>query len=172
MNYGLFRFEKVSLQQYISAWRKLGSVKSDVELEEEWNSLKLPKRATKSSAGYDFFAPCDLGEITSTPITIPTGIRWVPEDDGLFLMMVPRSGLGFKYRMKLMNTVGIIDSDYFQSDNEGHIMAKFRSKEPFELKKGDAFLQGIVNIFAVSNEEDIQKLPERNGGFGSTDKKE
>ena len=171
MNYVPFKFEKVSLRQYIEAWRKLGSVKSDEVLEEEWNNIKLPKRATKGSAGYDFFAPCDLGEITATPITIPTGIRWVTEDDGLYLMMVPRSGLGFKYRMKLMNTIGIIDSDYSNSDNEGHIMAKFRSKETFEIKQGDAFLQGIVNIFAVSKEELNEELPERNGGFGSTDKK-
>ena len=171
MNYAPFKFEKVSLKQYIEAWRKLGSVKSDEVLEEEWNNIKLPKRATKGSAGYDFFAPCDLGEITATPITIPTGIRWVTEEDGLYLMMVPRSGLGFKYRMKLMNTIGIIDSDYSNSDNEGHIMAKFRSKETFEIKQGDAFLQGIVNIFAVSEAEWNEELPERNGGFGSTDKK-
>lgn len=170
MNYAPFKFEKVSLKQYIEAWRRLGSIKSDEALEKEWHNLKVPKRATKGSAGYDFFAPCDLGEITATPITIPTGIRWVTREEGLFLMMVPRSSLGFKYRCKLLNTVGIIDSDYSNSDNEGHIMAKFRSKETFEIKQGDAFLQGIVSIFAISNAED-EDLPERNGGFGSTDKK-
>ena len=40
------------------------------------------------------------------------------------LKCYPRSGLGFKYRLQLNNTVGIIDSDYFYSDNEGHIFAK------------------------------------------------
>ena len=171
MNYVPFKFEKVSLRQYIEAWRKLGSVKSDEVLEEEWNNIKLPKRATKGSAGYDCFAPCDLGEITATPITIPTGIRWVTEEDGLYLMLLPRSGMGFKYRMALYNTTGIVDSDYSNSDNEGQIMAKFRCKHNFEIKQGDAFLQGIVNIFAVSKEELNEELPERNGGFGSTDRK-
>ena len=79
MNYVPFKFEKVSLRQYIEAWRKLGSVKSDEVLEEEWNNIKLPKRATKGSAGYDFFAPCDLGEITATPITIPTLLNIIPK---------------------------------------------------------------------------------------------
>ena len=165
-------FYKVSLGQFINDMKDtFGEKYNDNMLTEIYNNIELPIRATKGSAGYDFFAPCDLGEITATPITIPTGIRWVTEDDGLYLMMVPRSGLGFKYRMKLMNTIGIIDSDYSNSDNEGHIMAKFRSKETFEIKQGDAFLQGIVNIFAVSKEELNEELPERNGGFGSTDKK-
>ena len=169
MLYGDFKFEKVSLDQYISAWRNLGSIKSDNELAEEWSNIKLPKRATKGSAGYDFYAPCDLGEIGPTPITIPTGIRWI-SNDLFYLMIVPRSGMGFKYRMQLHNTAGIIDSDYWQSKNEGHIMAKFRAKEPFCIKSGDAFLQGIVNTYVVSTHEE-EVMSERDGGFGSTDKR-
>lgn len=171
MNTAPFKFEKVSFKQYVEAWRNLGSEKDEETLRKEYDAIKLPRRATKYSAGYDFFAPCDLGEITSTPITIPTGIRWVPEVYGAYLMIVPRSGFGFKYRMRLENTVGIVDADYFQSDNEGHIMAKFRSKHNFEIKQGQAFLQGIVNMFFIPPDENIDELPERNGGFGSTDNK-
>lgn len=169
MNPAPFKFERVSLNEYIRAWRALGSTKSEEELTEEWNNIKLPKRATKGSAGYDFFAPCDLGEITSTEITIPTGIRWITNNDGIYLMMVPRSGLGFKYRMELSNTVGIIDSDYYKADNEGHIMAKFRCKRNFEIKAHQSFLQGIVNAYFISADEEPIDF-DRTGGFGSTDK--
>ena len=83
----------------------------------------MPERATVGSAGYDFFSPIDFALAPGETIKIPTGIR-AKIDDGWVLKIYPRSGLGFKFRLQLNNTVGIIDSDYFYSDNEGHIMAK------------------------------------------------
>ncbi len=54
---------------------------------------------------------------------VPTGVR-AEIDTGWVLQIFPRSSLGFKFRLQLNNTVGIIDSDYFYSDNEGHMFIK------------------------------------------------
>ena len=109
-------FHKVSLNQFALAYK-------DNNVENIYNDIKLPQRATKGAAGYDFFAPFDFTLKPNETITIPTGIR-CEMDENRVLMIFPRSGLGFKYRMQLNNTVGIIDSDYFYSDNEGHIFIK------------------------------------------------
>ena len=85
-------------------------------------------------------------------------------------MLFPRSGLGFKYRLQLNNTVGIIDSDYFYSDNEGHIFAKITndSKEgkTVVLKAGEGFMQGIFLEYGITVDDETTE--KRNGGFGST----
>ena len=78
--------------------------------------IKMPIRATKKSAGYDFFAPFDIYLKPNEDIKIPTGIRSYMQD-GEVLIAVPRSGLGFKYYARLANTLGVIDSDYYYSDN-------------------------------------------------------
>ncbi|MDE6728798.1 MAG: deoxyuridine 5'-triphosphate nucleotidohydrolase, partial [Oscillospiraceae bacterium] len=110
------KFEKVSLGQFREGY-------SGENAEDVYNALKLPKRATSGSAGYDFFAPFDIELKPGETIKVPTGIR-VKIAEGWLLSLYPRSGLGFKFRLRLDNTVGIIDSDYYSSDNEGHIFAK------------------------------------------------
>lgn len=86
------------------------------------------------------------------------------------LKLYPRSGLGFKYRLQLNNTVGIIDSDYYYSDNEGHIFAKITNDsnegKTVELKAGDGFMQGIFLEYGITIDDDATEI--RNGGFGST----
>jgi dUTP pyrophosphatase len=152
-------FMKVSLPEYL----KSGS-------ETEYNDIVLPKRATKSSAGYDFFAPIDINLAPSQTIKIATGIR-VKIEDGWFLAIYPRSGLGFKYRLRLDNTVGIIDADYFNADNEGHIFIKLTNcgDKPLSVAKGQGFAQGIFTEFGITLDDDACEI--RTGGFGSTDKK-
>lgn len=134
-------------------------------------SLKLPKRATKGSAGYDFYAPFDFSLKPGETIKIPTGIR-AKMDDDYVLMIFPRSSLGFKYRLQLNNTVGIIDSDYYYSDNEGHIFIKVTNDsnegKTVEIKAGEAFAQGIFLQFGITIDDDTTAV--RNGGFGSTNK--
>lgn len=164
-------FKKVSYEQFLkdcmslessgSLWFMNESAVSDI-----YESIQLPRRATNGSAGYDFFIPFPASFITINPVLIPTGIR-VQLDPGQFLMCVPRSGLGFKYGMRLRNSVGIIDEDYFNADNEGHIMAKICCDEPFKLDAGDRFMQGIIlNYGTVKTDEPIKR--KRKGGFGST----
>ena len=86
------------------------------------------------------------------------------------LSIYPRSSLGFKYRLRLDNTVGIIDSDYFYAENEGHIFIKITNCGDKELvvEKGKAFAQGVFTEYGITvNDNAVSK---RTGGIGSTDK--
>ncbi len=163
------KFHKVSNAQYTAALENIfGGNLSSAGIYEDIN---LPCRATVGSAGYDFFAPFDFTLNPGEEITVPTGIR-AEILNGYVLMIFPRSGLGFKFRMTLNNTVGIIDSDYYFSDNEGHIMIRFTncSKDKvLEVKKGSGFAQGIFLPFGVAEDDNVSAI--RNGGFGSTTKK-
>ena len=117
------KFEKVSFEQYKKDWLDQHPSDSEEKIREIYDGIRLPKRATTGSAGYDFFAPHDFTLHPGEAIKILTGIRvWI--EDGWVLKLYPRSGLGFKFRLQFNNTVGIIDSDYYGSDNEGHIQAK------------------------------------------------
>ena len=88
------------------------------------------------------------------------------------LKIYPRSGLGFKNRLQLDNTVGIVDSDYYHSDNEGHIFIKITndSKEgkALTVEAGTGFAQGIFVEYGITTDDDAEGI--RNGGFGSTTK--
>ena len=136
-----------------------------------YEAIKLPKRATVGSAGYDFFAPIDITLAPGETAKIATGIR-VRIDDGWVLKLYPRSGLGFKFRLQMNNTVGIIDSDYYNSDNEGHIFAKLTNdtneNKVVELKADTGFMQGIFVEYGITVDDDVTDV--RNGGFGSTTK--
>ncbi len=128
----------------------------------------LPRRATAGSAGYDFFAPADFGLAPGETVKIPTGVR-ARIGDGWVLMLFPRSGLGFKYRLQLNNTVGVVDADYFGAKNEGHIFIKLHNAgdRALSVRRGEAFAQGVFLPFGVT--EDDEAGAERTGGFGSTD---
>jgi dUTP pyrophosphatase len=141
--------------------------------EEAYNDIKLPKRATLGSAGYDFYAPVDLIIRPGETVKVPTGIR-ARMDEGWVLMIFPRSGLGFKFRLMLDNTVGVIDSDYYNSDNEGHIMIKVTNcsgigeaeGKTINIAKGQGFAQGVFLPFGITTDDEASGI--RNGGLGST----
>lgn len=161
------KFEFVSYDNFKSSFDNL----DEALIKEMYENLKKPARATKGSAGYDFYLPMDIKLNPGETIKIPTGIR-VSMLDNYVLKIYPRSGLGFKYRLQLNNTVGIIDSDYYYSDNEGHIFAKITNdsneNKTLSLKKGDAFMQGIFVEYGITFDDDVKDI--RNGGFGSTSK--
>ena len=165
------KFEKVSLRQFKKDFLDSFSSYSENEVEKIYEDLLIPKRATKGSAGYDFYSPIDFSLAPGETIKIPTGIR-VRINDGWVLALYPRSGLGFKFRLQLNNTVGIIDSDYYNSDNEGHMFVKLTNdsneNKTVELKAGQGMVQGIFFEFGIT--EDDEANEERNGGFGSTTK--
>lgn len=165
------KFEKVSLKQFKKDFLDSFSSYSENEVEKIYEDLLIPKRATKGSAGYDFYSPIDFSLAPGETIKIPTGIR-VRINDGWVLALYPRSGLGFKFRLQLNNTVGIIDSDYYNSDNEGHMFVKLTNdsneNKIVELKAGQGMVQGIFFEFGIT--EDDEANEERNGGFGSTTK--
>lgn len=164
------RFEKVSFEQFKKDYFDTFNTLDNVE--EIYNSIKLPTRATKGSAGYDYFAPFDITLKPGETIKIPTGIRCYMEE-GWVLKNYPRSGLGFKFRLQLNNTVGIIDSDYYYSSNEGHIMSKITNdsneNKTVSIKKGDGFIQGIFLEYGITYDDEVNEI--RDGGFGSTTKK-
>ncbi len=164
------KFEKVSEAQFVADWLDtFGGNKEEAGL--VYERLKLPKRATKGSAGYDFYSPLAFTLKPGETIKIPTGIRASMREDYV-LMVFPRSGLGFKFRLQLNNTVGIIDSDYYYSDNEGHIFIKLTNDsnegKVLEQAEGNGFAQGIFLPFGITEDDDVTEI--RNGGFGSTTK--
>lgn len=165
------RFEKVSITQfekdYLNSFPELTLKNIDLI----YSRIQIPKRATIGSAGYDFFAPFDIELKPGETIKVPTGIR-SRIDEGWVLTIYPRSGLGFKYRLQLNNTVGIIDSDYYGSSNEGHIYIKITNdsneNKVVTIKEGEGFAQGIFIPFGITEDDEVSEI--RDGGFGSTTK--
>lgn len=138
----MFRFEKVSLKQFIQDCA--GFCTNEYALEQAYYQIKLPEAKTLDSAGFDFYAPFHIDIYSDSKVRIPTGIRWICEDEelvqygtrfGFYLHLVPRSSLGCKYRLQLSNTVGIIDADYWKSDNGGHILVDIYRPSMLEVVK-------------------------------------
>lgn len=165
------QFFKVSRELFVQAVKEDFPQYAEEEIRNMYDSLKLPQRATRGSAGYDFFAPFAFSLVPGETIKIPTGIRVRMEEDWV-LKLYPRSGLGFKYRLQMNNTVGIIDSDYYNSDNEGHIFVKLTNASnegrTLELAAGMGFAQGIFLEYGITVDDEAEGV--RNGGFGSTTK--
>ncbi len=165
------KFHKVSFEQFQEGWLAAFGDTEAEELKRLYDNIKLPKRATSGSAGYDFYTPASMTIKPGETVKIPTGIR-VEMDENWVLKCYPRSGLGFKFRLQLNNTVGIIDSDYFYSDNEGHIFVKLTNDtnegRTVELAEGTGFMQGIFVEYGITVDDDVKAI--RNGGFGSTTK--
>ena len=163
-------FEKVSYGQYCDVMAE-SIAYDDVQrvLEESYNALELPTRSTSGSAGYDFKSPISFSLEPNQSIKLPTGIR-VKIKEGWWLGCLPRSGLGFKYRLQLDNVLGVIDTDYYFSDNEGHIFAKLtndgKEGKIVHINAGDGFMQGIFLPYGVTYSDEADGV--RNGGMGST----
>jgi len=158
------KFMKVSREQFEADW--------EFDISCPYDDLILPRRGTAGSAGYDFFSPLDFELKPGDFIKVPTGIR-ARIDDGWVLSIYPRSGQGFKYRLQLYNSVGIIDSDYFGAKNEGHIHIKLvnanTERKTLTVRKGEAFAQGIFLPYGITVDDNATDV--RTGGFGSTDGK-
>ncbi|MCR4616885.1 MAG: deoxyuridine 5'-triphosphate nucleotidohydrolase [Lachnospiraceae bacterium] len=163
------KFEKVSFEQFKKDFADFNM--SDEDICKIYENIKLPHRATVYSAGYDIYSTLNFTLKPGETIKIPTGIRCrINEDYALFIF--PRSGLGFKYRLQLNNTVGVVDSDYYGADNEGHIFVKITNdsneNKTVDIKEGDAFSQGIFLQYGVTEDDDASGI--RSGGLGSTSK--
>ena len=158
------KFEKISFEQFKK------DIKDDKEL---YESYLLPKRSTKNSAGYDI---ASLEEYTLKPgeaHIFVTGLKVSMNSDEV-LYLYGRSSFGYKYNITLANSVGVIDSDFYNNiDNEGHFKVKLinHGEKEVKINIGDRIAQGVfMKYLIVDNEEKIIK--ERKGGLGSTDKEE
>lgn len=165
------RFYKVSETRFVEDWIDTFPESAPEEAKGIYEAVRLPSRATAGSAGYDFFAPVEFTLKPGETVKIPTGVRVEMKQEWV-LKCYPRSGLGFKYRLQMNNTVGIIDSDYFYSDNEGHIFAKLTNDtnegKTVTIPAGTGFMQGIFVEYGITEDDDVTEI--RNGGLGSTTK--
>ena len=168
------KFEKVSFEQFKRDMSEtfVNIPYSNIEVKEIYEKIQLPARATKFSAGYDFKSPINFTLLPNQTIKIPTGVRVLIDEDWV-LKLYPRSSLGFKYRLQLNNSTGIVDSDYYYSDNEGHIFLKLTNdtneNKTLEINQGDGIVQGIFVEYGITYDDECEGI--RNGGFGSTSKK-
>ena len=167
------KFAKVSFKQFKKDVLDCGFKFSDEQLLVFYENIKLPKRATTGSAGYDFYAPFELKFQLGTSLKFPTGIKCYMDGD-VVLLLAPRSSLGFKHRWALNNTIGVIDGDYMLAKNEGHIHCKahYCNEENLEelyVRAGKAYMQGIFVPFIKTIDDDTDGV--RVGGFGSTNGK-
>ena len=172
-------FEKITREQWVKDMVNLLSLEHPTaenfrDINKLYDGIKLPKRATKYSAGYDFYVSGDTPLPSGGSAVIPTGIRWVcdkEEDKNKVLQIYPRSGIGFRTGVRLMNTVGIIDADYWEGNNEGHIMLKLYNPmdSPLHVKDGEAIVQGVITEYHTCDDEE-EIVEKRTGGMGSTDK--
>ncbi len=149
-------FEKVSLNEFEKNYDK------------SLYDFDLPSRSTKKSAGYDFFAPSDFIIKKGECLKIFTGVKACMEERDVLYLYI-RSSFAIKYGLVLKNSVGVIDSDYYNNpDNEGNIIFVIEntSDNDFEIKKGTRFAQGVfMNYLTIDDDNSFGK---RNGGIGST----
>ena len=153
-------FEKISFDQFKK------DVKDDIEL---YESYSLPKRQTKYSAGYDFYALFDYTLKPGEIMKIPTGVKVLMESDDV-LFLIDRSSMGFKYNVRMCNQVGVVDADYYNNiNNEGHMWIRIQNEgdKDYVVKKGEGMIQGIFLKY-LKTDDDAESEKERNGGFGST----
>ena len=165
------KFHKVSEKQFVADWRMAAKC-TESEAKQVYQRIRLPRRETVGSAGYDFFAPEAFSLVPHETILIPTGIC-AEIADGWVLQLFPRSGLGFKYCLQMDNTVGIIDSDYIHAKNEGHIFVKMtncnRQGKTLTVSAGEGFAQGVFLPYGITEDDDADG--QRQGGLGSTTSK-
>lgn len=166
------KFEPISKNEYNKVLTEEFTAKNGVIQYQSYDELKTPKRATMGSAGYDFFSPISFKLKPGQTIKVPTCMK-CSLGHGNVLMLFPRSSFGFKYRMQLDNTVGIVDQDYYNNEtNEGHIFIKItndsKSNKTLEVNVGDAFAQGIIMAYGITDDDEVVAI--RTGGVGSTSK--
>lgn len=134
--------------------------------------INLPKRSTKNSAGYDIEAAEDCiipaFKLGQKPTLVKTGLKAYMKSDEV-LILANRSSNPGKKGLILANSIGIVDSDYYENpDNDGHIMFAFYNikSEDIEIKKGERIGQGMFQKYLITDDDSAKG--ERTGGFGST----
>ena len=165
----MIKFEKVSREQFCTDFGdKFPNIPLEIA-ESIYEEIELPVRGTIRSAGYDFCIPFKAVLQPGEELLFPTGIRCKMDED-VVLLCVVRSSIGIKKGLHLCNQVGVIDSDYYNAKNEGHIITALvnRGDKDFVINKGDRIVQGIFVEYHTADEEAV--TTKRTGGFGSSNK--
>jgi dUTP pyrophosphatase len=166
-------FERVSFQQLKKDFRFEESSFTPEKYKRFCEKLIIPRRGSKLSAGYDICTPNAFELKPGEEVLFPTGLKayMLPDEN---LSIHPRSGSGFNFYIRLANTTGIIDSDYYNNPkNEGHMWVKIRNESKdalFSAKPGDAVCQGIFRKYLLADGDSFETGDDRNGGIGSTNK--
>ena len=155
-------FEKISFNQFKKDLNFINNI------EEAYNNIMMPVRATSNSVGYDICTPFDFIIKPSEIKLIPTGLKVYFNSDEMFALYV-RSSMGFKYNIRLCNQVGIFECDYYNNEqNEGHIFVKIQNEgnKDVEFHAGDRIVQGIFSKYLIIDNDNASGI--RIGGIGST----
>lgn len=149
--------------------------KRGFEIAKGWEDrgINLPKRSTKNAAGYDIESAEDMViqpfKNGDKPALIATGLKAYCADDEWF-MLANRSS-GPKKGFLFPHSFGIIDSDYYENENnDGHLFVQCINikDEPLIIKKGDVIAQVVFMKYLITDDDKAEGV--RTGGFGSTDK--
>lgn len=141
--------------------------------DDAYDMISIPERSTSCSAGFDFRSPINFNLAPGKSIVIPTGIR-AKMNPAYVLMLYPRSSIGIRHGIVFANTVPIIDADYYNAENEGHIMLAFKNTLPagrdnaWHVEAGDKICQGIFVRYGITHDDHASNA--RTGGIGSTGK--
>lgn len=133
-------------------------------------NVELPKRKTKKSAGYDFFAIENFTLYPNKLCIVPTGVKVYMEDDEVLYLHI-RSSVALKRGVRMLNSIGVIDADFVDNpDNEGEISLGLLSHNDdiVHIQKGERIAQGVFHKFLITDDDDAKG--QRLGGIGSTDK--
>lgn len=170
------RFEFVSEDQYEKDVDSL-LFHPNVEYINDHIENCLPTRSTEFSAGYDFVSPMSFKLGPGEQIVIPTGIRCKMQGNTV-LCIYPRSSIGIKNGIMLANTIPVIDADYYNAKNEGHILLAFKNtnkkswlssrnkKNTWFVTAGDRICQGVFLTYGITVNDSANN--KREGGIGST----
>ncbi len=142
----------------------------ELKIKKVRENAKIPTRATDGSAGLDLYACIDQ------PITlkkgdtalIPTGIAIGLDDPHYAAFIYARSGLAIKRGIGLLNSVGVIDSDY-----RGEIcVGVIKQTDPeYTIEPYERIAQMVikpVELPQILEVEDLDDTLRGAGGFGST----
>ena len=136
----------------------------------ENSGIHLPQRKTGASTGYDFAAAETVAIPSGECALVPTGVKAYMQPDEVLLIYI-RSSTALKKRLMLMNSVGVIDADYYgNAENEGHIYIPLYNygKETVFIEAGERIAQGIFTSYLTVDGDAAGRGAARAGGFGST----
>lgn len=166
------RFEKVSYEAFCDDARAF--TRDEEKIKQAYESIVLPTRKTRYSAGYDICTPFDILILPSESIVVPTGIKAVFSEDEMdtwHLQMYVRSSVGIRDGIVLTNGTGIIDPDYQYAENEGDMMLALKNTSRYFSKRyaaGDRICQAVFCIHGLTSDDEAGGR--RTGGVGSTGK--